>query len=46
MIQIGEIDKKTRFGKTAPMVVPSHHWIRGEDEETLEDTHLGMDTDK
>jgi tetratricopeptide (TPR) repeat protein len=46
MIRIGETDKKARFGKTAPIVVPSHHWIRGEDEEILEDTHPGMDTDQ
>jgi hypothetical protein len=33
MIQIGEAYKKNLSGKIAPMIVPSHHWVRGEDEE-------------
>jgi len=32
MLSLGEADKMARSGKTAPMLVPSHHWIRGEDE--------------
>jgi hypothetical protein len=31
MTQIGESYKKNNSGKTAPMIVPSHHWVRGED---------------
>lgn len=37
MIQFGEGGKKTDPGKIAPMTVPSHHWIRGEDEEQTEE---------
>lgn len=33
MLSIGEAEKKARFGQMASMNVPSHHWIRGEDEE-------------
>jgi len=41
MISISEADKKARFGKAVPMEVPSHHWIRGEDEEKSGDDQPG-----
>ena len=38
MVRIGESQKKARLGKSVPIFVPGHHFIRGEDEGTTEDS--------
>ncbi len=40
MVAIGEGEKKARFGKAVPIDVPSHHWIRGEEESELGSAQL------
>jgi tetratricopeptide (TPR) repeat protein len=40
MVQIAEAQKESSLGKGIPLFVPTHHSIRGEDEENPEDSEI------